>query len=247
MREIIKSKFVVIGAASCLLVTAAILALNSFQPSTIEPQLTSRPKRPSIPARKTAPTEMKETPPQVAADHSSNTASTEPNAPLATIPPRLGNPMIEPAQSEATLALTQERDRLNQARQEMMAKLKEASPDERRQIIDQWRETNATAIKSLSELTRKLSNQRPSPEQLAPVTAPIPANATPEMRDFIIARQSVMKDQAEMMNQLRDASPQERQQAITKWREQNASRLEAIKTSAAGLSRSPSTPPPADQ
>ena len=149
---------------------------------------------------------------------------------------------VSSGQSESMKAFLLERDRLQQDRQKLIEALRTATPEERRKVMEKWHAENAPAHTAQQELAIKMGAEFRPPQLRIPPEPRIPENATPELREFLTARYALMKDQSEMMNQLADASPEERQQATQKWHEQSATRREAMQATASKLSKASSRP-----
>lgn len=129
----------------------------------------------------------------------------------------------------------QERARLMHARRELVKQLVDSSPEKRDEAMELWDEENSEALDAQQQLAIQMAAESEPPRFRVPTAPRIPENATPELREFLTARHAVMKDRAEMMDQLRDYSGEERHQAMEKWHEKNTSRLEAMQTTASRL------------
>lgn len=144
--------------------------------------------------------------------------------------------------SDAATAFHQGRAKLLQDHQQLMLQLAHATPEEQNQSMEKWHEEHADELAAQQQLAIRMGAESRPPKLSVPSSPNIPSNATPEFREFLTTRHAVMKDQTEMMNQLQHASPDELHQAMEKWHEQNASRLEAMQ--AAASRHSESQPPP---
>ncbi len=150
-----------------------------------------------------------------------------------------------PGQSETTQAFMQARSRLQQDHQKLLHTLRNASPEEHAQTLEKWHQEHATELAAQQELAVRMGAETLPARLPIPAKPRIPENATPELREFLTARHAVIKDQMEMMNQLRDAPPEEQHQAMEKWHQANSGRLEAMQTTATKLSQSqPANPYP---
>lgn len=156
----------------------------------------------------------------------------------ASLPPQASGSYIPPAPSEAAIAFQAGREKLMGAHQQLMRLMQEAGPGEQQQIMEKWHEEHAAELAAQQQLAIQMGAESRPINIPVPSAANIPANATPELREFLTARHAVMKDQAEMLNQLQNATPDQRQQAMQKWHEQNATRLEAMQSAASQLSKS---------
>lgn len=143
---------------------------------------------------------------------------------------------------ETREAFLEERRRLMDERGKYFESLSstssEISPEERHAAMKQWREENAESLAAQRELAIKMAALAPARKMQVPDSPQIPANATPELSEFLIARHDVMKGQATVMNELSEASSEERQKALENWREANKSRVEAMTASTRNLSES---------
>lgn len=146
----------------------------------------------------------------------------------------------ESAHSEAVAAFHAGRDSLMRDHQQLMRQLDHASAEERQQAMKNWREANAESIKAQQHLAREIGQESRSSRIPISLEPRIPSNATPELREMLTARHAVMKGQVEMMNQLSNASPEERNEAMQKWRIENASRLDAMRRATTQFSQSQS-------
>jgi len=151
-------------------------------------------------------------------------------------------PSAPPAPSEAATAFQAGRAKLMRDHQQLMREMAHATPEERHQSMEKWREEHADELAAQQQLAIQMGAESRPPQLRVPSAPRIPDNATPELREFLTARHAVMKDQTEMMNQLQNATPEERHQAMEKWHQQNATRLEAMQTAASQLAKS--QPPP---
>jgi hypothetical protein len=118
-----------------------------------------------------------------------------------------------------------------------MTQLANASPEERHEAMKKWHQDNAQALSEQQQLANEMRTESGSPISKPPELR-IPENASPEMREFLTTRHAFMKDQMEVMNQLRNASPEERRVAMEKWQAENNSRRKAMQEAADKLSKS---------
>lgn len=162
--------------------------------------------------------------------------------PFSSYTPQTAPAPAPPGQSETTQAFMQERTRLMQAQQQAMRGLAQAPPEERHAAMEKWHQENAGALAAQQELAVKMGAESRPPRLRVPSEPSIPESATPEMREFLTARHAVMKDQMEMLNQLDTAPAEQRHQAMEKWHEQNAPRLQAMQAAATKLSQSQPSP-----
>ena len=165
------------------------------------------------------------------------TVAPHPVQPASPLPaPR--TPAIPSGASDTQKAFLSERARLNADRMKMEAQLIQATPEERHQAMQKWHEENAEALAAQQQLAQQMAAETPPPELRVPPAPQIPENATPEMREFLTARHAAMKDDMEMMNQIRDIPPEERQQAMHAWHEKSSGHREAMQAAAIKLSQS---------
>jgi hypothetical protein len=157
--------------------------------------------------------------------------------------PQAAASSVSPVPSEVATAFHAGRAKLMRDQQQHMRQLAHATPEERHQSMEKWHEEHAAdELAAQQQLAIQMGAESRPPKLHIPSAPNIPGNATPELREFLTARHVVMKDHMEMMNQLQNATPEKRHQAMEKWHEQNASRLETMQTAASRLSES--QPPP---
>ncbi len=147
-------------------------------------------------------------------------------------------PPIPPGASDTQKAFLTERARLLEDRMKLDSQLTHSTPEERHQAMQKWHEENAEALAAQQQLAQQMAAETPPRELRVPPAPRIPENATPEMREFLTARHAAMKDDMEMMNQIRDFPPEERQQAMQAWHEKNSGHREAMQAAATKLSQS---------
>ena len=160
--------------------------------------------------------------------------------PPASQPQAPRTPPTPPGASDTQKAFLTERARLNADRMKMDAQLTHATPEERHQAMQKWHEENAEALAAQQQLARQMAAETPPRKLRVPPAPRIPENATPEMREFLTARHAAMKDDMEMMNQIRDIPPEERQQAMHAWHEKSSGHRETMQAAATKLSQSQS-------
>lgn len=102
-----------------------------------------------------------------------------------------------------------------------------------------FRQQHQAELASLARQAQALATDAAG--QLRPVPAPlqIPADATPQLSAFLVARDELMRADVAMQNQYAGADPAMRQAAIQLWCQQNASRLEQLCQLAQALSSNP--------
>lgn len=155
--------------------------------------------------------------------------SAESRPPMRRVPP---TPMIPDDATPEHRELLTARHEARKDRVEMMNRLQDATPEERQKAMEQWHEENAATLAAQQQRSVQIATESQAPRRQIPAAPRFPDDATPEHREFLTARHEAMKDRAEMMNQLQDATPEERQQAMTQWHEKYTSRLsEAQKSS----------------
>ncbi len=178
------------------------------------------------------------------------------HVPSADLPPILSESSIAasfvqqdalpPASStpSETAAFLVTREKLMRSRQQLMQGLADSAPEERHKAMEKWHKENAEALGAQQQLAIRMGAESRLPRVL--IQEPrIPDNATPELREFLTTRHALMKDRAEMMNQLRDATPEEQQNTMKAWHESYSERLAALRSLASktSLSVSPSHNP----
>lgn len=143
---------------------------------------------------------------------------------------------IPPGASENLKTFLTERNRLRAERMQMEVRLGTATPEERAQAMEKWRQENAVALSSLPPRAQEMATQSHGSHHHVPSAPRIPENASPELRKVLTDRHALMKERVEMMNQLQNATPEERRQAMEQWRAKNASHLEETQAAASNLS-----------
>lgn len=101
------------------------------------------------------------------------------------------SPASEASLSEATAAFISARKQLAQGHQKLMRQLSEASPEDKHQAIEQWREENAEALATQHQLAIQMGRESRAPKFSVPSKPHIPEDATPELREFLTARHKV--------------------------------------------------------
>jgi len=147
-----------------------------------------------------------------------------PGAAGSRIPPNATPELKEFLENRATLT-------------QKMGALRQANPTGGQNVMQQFREQNKDLLARQQQLAQILSQQQarnPLPE---PPPLQIPPNATPQMRDYLTARDQLMRDQVAFMNQHRTDEPAARQAAMQQWRQQNATRFQQLQQQAQGLAQ----------
>jgi hypothetical protein len=80
-----------------------------------------------------------------------------------------------------------------------------------------------------------------TPLKLPPATPNIPANASPQMKAFLTARNQLMREQVQMHNQYLTSDPATRQAAMQQWRQQNAGLIQQFQQATQNLAQAKST------
>ncbi len=103
------------------------------------------------------------------------------------------SPASDSSSSEVTTAFFSAREQLAQGHQQLMRELSQASPEEKHQAMEQWREENAEALAEQQQLAIQMGRESrpPNINISVPAEPHIPENATPELRNFLTARYKV--------------------------------------------------------
>ncbi|MGL4398838.1 MAG: hypothetical protein ACRCXD_03135 [Luteolibacter sp.] len=149
--------------------------------------------------------------------------------------------------SETTVAFHASRAKLMRSHQQLMRGLANATPEEQHQAMEQWHKENAEALAAQQQLAIQMGAESRPLRMHVPKEPIIPDGAEPELRHLLTARHAIMKGQAEINNQLHDATPEERHQAMGKWHQENAPLVEAMHTAAIRHSASQHPPASLDQ
>ena len=119
-----------------------------------------------------------------------------------------------------------------------MAELRQQNPNANPQDLQaRFRQENAALFQRQQELAQKMGQNNSNNVLAAPPSLQIPANASPQMKDYLTARDQLMRDQVAFMNQHRSDAPAARQAAMQQWRQQNAARFQQIQQLVQALSK----------
>lgn len=129
------------------------------------------------------------------------------------------------------------RVQLNNSRAVLLNGLRDATGEQRQQALEAWRTKNAAATEASQQLAETISEEQPRAEMVVPDPAPIRPGASPELKAFLTQCHALMKERAEIFNELRSASPEVRQQALENWNADTSARLQAIREAAARLTK----------
>jgi hypothetical protein len=92
-----------------------------------------------------------------------------------------------------------------------------------------FRQQNADLLKRQSQLAQIIAQQQQAGGTLAtPPPVQIPVGASPQMQTYLTARDKLMRDQIDFMNQHKNDDLATRQAAMEQWRKQNASRIQQL-------------------
>ncbi|GAA5126812.1 hypothetical protein JIN84_09415 [Luteolibacter yonseiensis] len=114
-----------------------------------------------------------------------------------------------------------------------------ASPAE----MEDWRTRNAARITANQERLTEASRKQNSAPQPYVTEVMIPADASETMENFQMERASLANQRTLVRNEMPDASPEERAQALADWDERNADALAALASAAARITSESSIPP----
>jgi hypothetical protein len=119
-----------------------------------------------------------------------------------------------------------------------MAELRQQNPNANPQDLQaRFRQQNEALFQRQQQLAQKLGQENSHNVLPAPPPLQIPANASPQMKDYLTARDQLMRDQVAFMNQHRTDDPPARQAAMQQWRQQNADRLQQIQQLAQAMAQ----------
>ena len=174
-------------------------------------------------------------------------ARTNPKPPLPASAPHPPAALANESSStppETTVAFHASRAKLMRSHRQLMQGLAGATPEERQQAMAKWHKENSEALKAQQQPPKQIHSES-RPVCMVDQEPRIPDNATPELREFLTTRHALMKDRAEMMSQLRDATLEEQQNTMKAWHESYSERLAALRSLASktSLSASPSHNP----
>ncbi len=155
--------------------------------------------------------------------------------------PYIAEVRISPGASGPMQELLMGRAELHNDRARIENQMLQASPRLREEALAAWELQNTAAIAAQGELAKQVSNESQVPTIQPPPTPRVPANASPELRSLLAARHAFMTAQAEITDRLRNASPEEREQAIEDWHTQNSAGLQALQEAAVQVSNRPNT------
>jgi len=109
------------------------------------------------------------------------------------------------------------------------------------QLLAQFRRDNADMFKRQDELRQIIVQQgaKEPPQEVPPMQ--IPPYASPQLRALLMARDQLMRDRIEFMNQHRTDAPAAREAAMLQWQQQNAPRFQQVQQLAQALTQSTNT------
>ena len=180
-------------------------------------------------------------PEQISAWHEKNAARLEANVQkLAAISARQNSvprPYIQEVQipagaSEALETFLMERAKLNNEQVRIHNQTLKAPPKEREQALEDWQNQNVAALEAQADRAAQVSAETPPPTLRVPTAADIPRNATPELRDFLTQRNTIIQAEADVTARLKTATPEERQHALEAWRATNPLPVRAMQQAA---------------
>jgi len=116
------------------------------------------------------------------------------------------------------------------------------------QAYAQFQKDNADLLKRQADLGKIIAQQQAGHPQMPPPPLQVPANASPQLKAFLTARDQLTRDQIAFENQHRTDDPDARKAAMQQWRKDNAARLaelqqlsRALQSSAANKTLAPSS------
>jgi len=101
--------------------------------------------------------------------------------------------------------------------------------------IAQFRLQNADLLKRQAELSQIINQQQAQKPLPEPPPLILPANATPQLQAYLTKRDQLIRGQIQVMNDYRTADPKTREDAVQKWRQQNAGLMEQVRLEAQAL------------
>ncbi len=112
----------------------------------------------------------------------------------------------------------------------------------------QFREQNKALLDRQQQLAQILGQQQAQNPLPEPPPLQIPANASPQLKACLTARDQLMRDQVAFMNQHRTDDPATRQAAMQEWHRQNAARFQQLQQQEQALAQTtpgatPAAPP----
>jgi len=146
-----------------------------------------------------------------------------------TLPPNATPEMKEFYQNRTTLM-------------EKMAELRKQNPNNTngppdQSIIAQFQQENAALLARQRELAQVIGQQQAKNPMPEPPPLQIPPNASPQMKDYLTARDQLMRDQIAFMNQHRTDESSARQAAMEQWRQQNTARFQQLQQQSQALAQ----------
>jgi hypothetical protein len=94
------------------------------------------------------------------------------------------------------------------------------------QALDEWRQRNAARFETLIEQAVRVAKSRPSAEIPMVREVTIPANASPELEEFLVEKARMYNERTRLENRLGRSSP-EAAQAVREWETGNRERFAA--------------------
>jgi hypothetical protein len=105
------------------------------------------------------------------------------------------------------------------------------------QALAQFQEQNKALLDRQRELSQTISEQQAKNPLPTPAPLQIPPGCSPQLADYLTARDQLMRDQIAFMNQHRTDDPPTRQTAMQQWRQQNATRFQQVQQQAQALAQ----------
>jgi len=103
------------------------------------------------------------------------------------------------------------------------------------QAMALFQQQNADLLKRQAQLAQVLAQQQKTALP-APTPLPIPADASPQMKAFLAARDQLMRDEIAFQNQHLNDDPATREAAAQQWQQQKAARSQQIQQAAQAVS-----------
>jgi len=165
--------------------------------------------------------------------HGANAARPQyPFMPQANIPANATPEMKEFVQNRATLM-----EKMTRLRQQNPGT--NGAPDPK--LFVRFQQDNADLLKRQKELSQIISQQQARNPIPTPPPLQLPPNASPQLKEYLTARDQLTRDQIAFMNQHRTDDPATRQTAMQQWRQQNTARIQQLQQEAQALSKTTKT------
>lgn len=100
-----------------------------------------------------------------------------------------------------------------------------------------FKKQNAAELEQMQEISKGMAEQVPSGRAPEPGPVVVPDNATPQLKAFLIFKNQLMREQAQLYNQFLTAEPLDRDAIMRQWTQQNSARFSQLQEMAKSLAQ----------